>query len=143
MAMAGATREIGDITLGTLMSKPVRTVKADMGVDELTELMTVYDYNGFPVVDDNGVLKGLVTRLDLFKLYLRPSGTVTGGPDSTVEAIMTPGVIALHPRDRAMTAVQLMVNYRLRTIPIVTDMPDGPMVVGVVTRRDLAGALKP
>jgi hypothetical protein len=35
----------------------------------------------------------------------------------------------------------LMVDHRIRTIPIVTDTPAGTVVVGVVTRRNLAPAL--
>ncbi len=137
------TREIGTVNVGTLMSQPVRTVKADTSIEELTELMTVYDYNGFPVVDEAGILHGLVTRLDLFKLYLAPYVRAAHTPAATVDAIMTRGVVALHPDDRALKAIALMVNYRLQTIPIVMDAPSGQKVVGIVTRRDLAGALKP
>jgi CBS domain-containing protein len=36
-----------------------------------------------------------------------------------------------------------MVDYRIRTIPIVTDTVAGRTLVGIVTRRDLAPALKP
>ncbi len=136
-------REIGTINIGALRSQPVRTVKPDTSIEELTELMTVYEYNGFPVVDEAGVLLGLVTRLDLFKLYLAPQVSAPHLPTATVDTIMTRGVVALHPDDRAVKAIALMVNYRLQTIPIVTDTPGGQKVVGVVTRRDLAGALKP
>ena len=52
--MQGPVREIGDVTVGALMSKPVRTVTPETTIEELTELMTVYDYNGFPVVDADG-----------------------------------------------------------------------------------------
>jgi CBS domain-containing protein len=37
----------------------------------------------------------------------------------------------------------LMVEHRIRTIPVVNDTTAGTVVVGVVTRRDLAAALKP
>jgi acetoin utilization protein AcuB len=71
--MPGAVvREIGDVSVAALMSKPARTVKPGTTLEELTELMTVYDYNGFPVVDDDTVLQGLVTRTDMFKAYLAP-----------------------------------------------------------------------
>ena len=54
------------------MSTPVVAVKPDTSIDELTRLMTKHDYNGFPVVNDAGMLQGMVTRLDLFKLRLLP-----------------------------------------------------------------------
>jgi CBS domain-containing protein len=88
-----------------------------------------------------------VTRLDLFKLYLLsyyrfiPSLEATWV--SSVGAIMSRGVIALYPVEPAIRAMALMVEHRIRTIPVVNDTTAGTVVVGVVTRRDLAAALKP
>ncbi len=143
--MAGtAIREIGDVSVGALMSTPARTLRPGTTLEELTELMTVYDYNGFPVVDDDGILQGLVTRTDMFKLYLaqqrRPAEAE--GP-VTVADIMSRGVILLRPEDRVIRAIALMVEHRVVTIPVVTPTPKGAKVVGVITRRDAAGALKP
>jgi CBS domain-containing protein len=142
-----AVREILDIPVGELMSKPVVTVKTETSIEALTELMAAHEYNAFPVVNDVGVLQGLVTRLDLFKLYLLsyyrfiPSLEATWV--SSVGAIMSRGVIALYPVEPAIRAIALMVEHRIRTIPIVTDTTAGTLVVGVVTRRDLAAALRP
>jgi CBS domain-containing protein len=140
-------REILDIPVGELMSKPVVTVKTETSIEALTELMAAHEYNAFPVVNDVGVLQGLVTRLDLFKLYLLsyyrfiPSLEATWV--SSVGAIMSRGVIALYPVEPAIRAMALMVEHRIRTIPVVNDTTAGTVVVGVVTRRDLAAALKP
>lgn len=139
-----SVREISDVTVGALMSKPVRTVTPDTTIEELTELMTLYDYNGFPVVDGDGILQGLVTRTDVFKLYLEPyRRPIAGGPPATVAAIMSRGVIVVRPEERVFSAIALMVEHRVVTIPVVTPTPKGPQVVGVITRRDAAGALRP
>jgi CBS domain-containing protein len=61
----------------------------------------------------------------------------------TVSAIMSPSVITLHAVEPAIRAMALMVEYRIRTIPVVTDTVAGEAVVGVLTRRDLVAALKP
>ena len=63
-------REIRDVTVGELMSKPAVTVTPETTVEALRDLMAKYDFNAFPVVNDADVLLGLVTRLDLFRLYL-------------------------------------------------------------------------
>lgn len=142
--MDAPVREIGEVTVGALMSKAVRTVTPETTIEELTELMTVYDYNGFPVVDGDGILQGLVTRTDVFKLYLAPyRRPVAAGAPATVASIMSPGVIVLRPEERVFTAIALMVEHHVATIPVVTPTPKGPQVVGVITRRDAAGALKP
>jgi CBS domain-containing protein len=138
-----AVREIGDVTVSALMSKPARTVKPETTIEELTELMTVFDYNGFPVVDGDGVLQGLVTRTDLFKRYLEPYRRPTPADAATVGTIMSRGVIVVRPEERVFTAIALMVEHHVVTIPVVTPTPKGPQVVGVITRRDAAGALKP
>lgn len=141
--MSAPVRQIGDVTVGELMSKSPRTVRPETSIEELTELMTVFDYNGFPVVNDAGILEGLVTRTDLFKLYLAPYRGAPEPAAAVVAAIMTRGVIMVSPGEQARKAIALMVDHRLQTIPVVSETPAGARLVGVVTRRDLAGALKP
>lgn len=143
----GTQRAILDVAVGTLMSTPVLTVTPEMSIQALTEMFRAHDCNGFPVVSEVGALLGLVTRVDLFKLYLLPYHRFIPVLEDTwvssVGAIMSRGVVALHPRDPAIKAMALMVEHGLRTIPIVDDTTAGTTVVGVLTRRDLAVALKP
>ena len=141
--MTAAAREIGDVTVAALMSKPARTLQPQTTITELTELMTMYDYNGFPVVDADGILQGLVTRTDMFKAYLDPFRRAVEGGARTVADIMSRGVITVRPDDRVLTAISLIVEHRVVTLPVVTHTSRGLQVVGVITRRDAAGALKP
>lgn len=138
-------REIRDVTVGELMSKPVVTVTPDTTIEALAALMRTHDFNAFPVVNDTGALLGLVSRLDLFRVYLLPYAqfipSLVETWVSSVGAIMSRGVIALYPAEPAIKAMALMVEHRLRTIPIVTDTVAGTVVLGVVTRRDLTAAL--
>jgi CBS domain-containing protein len=141
---SAVVREIADVNVAALMSKPARTLKPQTTIEELTELMTMYDYNGFPVVDDDGVLEGLVTRTDMFKAYLDPyRHAAQEGGTTTVADIMSRGVITVYPEDRMFTAIALMIDHDVVTVPVVTPTAKGPLVVGVITRRDAAGALKP
>ncbi|HEU5393552.1 MAG TPA: CBS domain-containing protein [Candidatus Methylomirabilis sp.] len=139
-------REILDVAVGELMSKPVVTVTPETSIEALTDLMASHGYNAFPVVNDAGILQGLVTRLDVFKLYLLPYRRFIPVLEETwvssVGAIMSRGVIVLSPAEPATQAIALMVEHRLRTIPVVTETAAGPAVVGILTRRDLARVLK-
>jgi CBS-domain-containing membrane protein len=54
---------------------------------------------------------------------------------------MSRSVIALYAREPAIKAMALMVDHRIRTIPIIEDTTAGAVVIGVVTRRDLSAAL--
>jgi CBS domain-containing protein len=138
-------RAIRDITVGELMSKSVVTVTPEATIEALAELMTAHDFNAVPVVSDTGALLGLVSRLDLFRVYLLPYARFIPSLEATwvssVGAIMSRGVIALYPSEPAIKAIALMVEHRIRTIPIVTDAAAGTVVVGIVTRRDLTAAL--
>jgi CBS domain-containing membrane protein len=140
-------REIADIPVSELMSRAVVTVTPETSIDALAEVMDTHPYNGFPVVSAAGALAGLVTRHDLFKVYLLPYRRFIPALEETwvssVAAIMSRGVVTLFPVEPAVRAIALMVDHGIRTIPIVTDTTAGRVVVGVVTRRDLTAALKP
>ena len=138
-------REILDVPVRDLMSKPAVTVTPDTSIGDLSRLMNQHEFNGFPVVNDAGALRGMVTRLDLFRLHLVPYRrfipVLENAWASSVGAIMSPGVVAVDAAEQAIHAIALMVDYRIRTLPVVTDSQRGQTVVGVVTRRDLAKAL--
>jgi CBS-domain-containing membrane protein len=140
-------REVLDLAVGDIMSKPVVTVRPDTSIDELTRLMQEHDYNAFPVVNEAGVLQGLVSRLDLFKLYLLPYRRFIPALEDTwissVGGIMTRGVVALYETEPVIRAMALMVDQGLRTVPVVTSTAAGREVVGIIARSDLAAALKP
>jgi CBS domain-containing protein len=139
-------RAIRDITVGELMSTPVVTVTPETTIEALTALMSAHNFNAFPVVNDVGALLGLVSRLDLFRVYLLPYArfipSLAETWVSSVGAIMSRGVIALYPSEPAIKAIGLMVEHRIRTIPIVSDAVAGTVVLGIVTRRDLTAALE-
>jgi CBS domain-containing membrane protein len=138
-------RDILNVTVGELMSKPVVTVTPATSIAALRKTMAEHDFNSFPVVNDVGALQGLVTRLDLFRLYLLPYAKFIPAVEDTwvssVGAIMSRGVIALYAAEPAIKAMALMVERGIRTIPIVEDTTAGTVVIGVVTRRDLSAAL--
>jgi CBS domain-containing protein len=129
-----------------LMSAPVLTVKPETTIDELTRLFAEHEYNGLPVVGNLGILQGIVTKLDLFKLELQPYPPYIPSLETawspSVGAIMSSSVITVYPVEPAIRAMALMVDYRIRTIPVVTDTLAGRTVVGVITRRDLMPALQ-
>ena len=132
--------------VGDIMSAPALTVRSGSTIDQLKQLFAEHEYNGLPVVSDLGTLQGIVTQLDLFKLELLPYPEFIPSLESTwtltVDAIMSPSVITVYPVEPAIRAMALMVDHRIRTIPVVNDAAGGKVVVGVVTRRDLIAALR-
>ena len=118
-------REIRDLTVGELMSKPALTVTPETSIAALRALFTEHDVNGVPVVNEVGVLQGFVTRADLFRLYLLPYHRFIPAIEDTwvssAGAIMSRAVVALHASEPALRAIALMVEHRIRTIPVIDD----------------------
>ncbi|WP_166348605.1 CBS domain-containing protein [Phytoactinopolyspora limicola] len=57
---------------GDLMTGPPITVEAEASVNMAARLMTERHVKRLPVVDDAGVLVGIVSRADLLSVFLRP-----------------------------------------------------------------------
>ncbi|HET8650657.1 MAG TPA: chloride channel protein, partial [Gemmatimonadales bacterium] len=88
-------------------------------------------HNGFPVVDSEGNLVGVVTRRDLVNPEVRPETNVGS-------VVRRPAVTVLETNTLREAADQ-MVRHRIGRLPVVR--ADEPRkVVGIVTRSDLLGA---
>lgn len=138
-------RAIVNVTVGELMSAPAITVTPATSIADLRKRFAEHAVNAFPVVSDVGALLGLVSQLDLFRLYLLPYQrfieTIEDTWVSSVGAIMTRGVVAIYPKEPAIRAMALMVEHGIRTIPVVEDTAAGVTVIGVISRRDLTVVL--
>ena len=122
----------------SVMTSRVVMVLEEIPMAEVRAIAGRYDYNGFPVVTREGRLVGMVTKGDL----LRVLKAGLGDPDVWLQPVsrwMAHGVLALRPSDSLETAVSLMVDSGLRSLPVIDD--DGK-VVGIVSRNDLMGAVE-
>lgn len=114
----------------------------------LTELIRLFDrehLDAVPVVDDEGLLCGIVTSLDLLRAVRPNERLAIPGPRSLaarrVESVMRPGVITLEPTDPIAGAIDLMVETRFHVLPVVKRGREGRIVVGIVHQRNLLRGL--
>ncbi|MEK6439054.1 CBS domain-containing protein [Pseudonocardia sp. T1-2H] len=117
-----------------VMSQPVITVRPMTPVPEAAALLASHGFTAAPVVDDQGRLIGIVTEADLVRHQIRPEGWPARSGGNTVGEVMTGSPLALRPVDDLADVVSLMLDARVRSIPIVED--DGELV-GIVSRRDV------
>ncbi|MFC8348451.1 CBS domain-containing protein [Streptomyces sp. NPDC057280] len=63
-------------TAGELMTAPAVTVDADASLARAARIMARHQVKRLPVVDDTGVLTGIVSRTDLLKVFLRTDADI-------------------------------------------------------------------
>ena len=127
-----------------VMSSPVVTVPSGMRLKEVAALLVTHGISAVPVVDA-GELVGILSEADLVPLELTPDPRAHLAPpaDPPVDLprvaaeAMTREVVALPEGADVADAGQLMLERRIRSIPVVR----GRRVVGIVARRDLLEVL--
>ncbi len=115
----------------------------------LAELAKLFEHHAevdaFPVVTAEGVLLGIVSRLDILRA-LRPDAELRR-PDARqvastpVSAVMRHGVISVEADDPAFAAADLMVETRFQSLPVVRRAGGRPVLIGIVSRQGLVHAL--
>lgn len=132
-------------TVRQVMTRNPVTVAPDTSVGELKTLFERHGYNAFPVVDEDNFIRGIVSQYDLLAMFR------TGRPPilelatvwaRQVKDIMRRGVISVEPDDPIDEVVDLLLESRLRSVPVtVWRSGRGQQLVGMVGRRDLLRAL--
>jgi tRNA nucleotidyltransferase (CCA-adding enzyme) len=114
-------------TVDQIMSYGVHTLAPGTIVDDAAEEMVKYGFEGFPVVDADGTILGILSRREIDRAQRLRLGTMP------VSHYMTKGDIHVTPADSVERLQQVMTRFGVGQVPV---MSDGEMV-GVVTRTDL------
>lgn len=128
-----------------LMTTPVVCVYAATPVKEIAGILVDRKVSAVPVLDEEDRLIGIVSEADLIPLETaddprrhllpwRPSGQFVA---RRADEVMTRDVVTLPDEADAAEAARLMLQRRVKRIPIVL----GDHVVGIVSRRDLLRTL--
>jgi CBS domain-containing membrane protein len=132
-------------TVRDVMSRNPITIGPGATVLELMTKFGAHDFNMFPVVDARGVLRGLVTKLDLLRTFRPPMRRFI--PDlkllraERIEDLMSRGTIAVEADDPVTVAVDTMIESRLRSLPVVERRSGAPVLIGIVSRTDVLPCL--
>lgn len=145
-------------TVAEIMTQEVLTVKKETTVRELAEIFVNRRIGALPVMDDNGMLIGIVTESDLVEqgkkvhlptvislfdwvIYLESEKTLEnelkkmGG--RTVADIYQPEAVSVSPTAPISEAADLMSNHHINAIPVL----DNGALVGIVARIDIIRTL--
>jgi CBS domain-containing protein len=119
--------------------RPVTVTRATP-LSEVEALFEKHDFNCLPVSEE-GALLGIVTKLDVLKAFAFTPRTMVPRYEEIMrqpaETVMTYQPITLTPDVALTRVVQLMVETRYRSYPVVV----GALLIGIVSRQDVLRAL--
>lgn len=128
-----------------IMNTDVVTVHPRTSVREAAALLAEHRVTSMPVLDDDGAIIGIVSELDLLRdrmphdprAHLGRSLDDRPDPARTVRDVMTDSVICLSENADAADLAELLVDNKVRAVPIIR----GADLVGIVSRRDVLRTL--
>jgi chloride channel protein, CIC family len=123
------------LTVKDVMSTEVVTVPAAMRVRDLLARYfndgTFSRHQGYPVVNENGDLVGIVTRSNLL------DQSVSEAMDVLVVAdILEPDPVTTHAEETCRSAAETMAHSRVGRLPVVS-LENSKRLVGILTPSDL------
>lgn len=137
-----------------IMTTNVITVKKETPLSELAEILTKNNINGVPVVDDEGLLIGIICESDLIRkdkklhiptvvalfdavFYLESSKKmekeIQQFSATTVEDLFTRKVVTVDEKTPIDEIATLMTQEKFYTLPVM----DGKRLVGIVGKGDV------
>src|SRR5262245_20232403 len=126
------------------MTRDPMVVHREDDAAPLLGLFEEQDFNAFPVVDPEGNLLGVVTKLSLLRLVRSGGAAVTSAPALRVRDVMDTRNVSVEPTDGLDAVARQMTRYHVRSVPVVERSGSRRRLVGMVSRGDLLrGLTKP
>ncbi len=113
------------------MTSSVDVINENEPLIRLIEAFDKTDHSGFPVVDDDNKLVGIVTSQDLHRIH-----TDMKYDEFLVKNIMTLNPKVLRPSDNLHTAIIKFYEFKIGRVLVVDDT-DTDKLVGIITRSDI------
>lgn len=137
-ALLAALRQ-SSLTAGEIMTTPVISVRSDEPVRNAVAQMVRHDLKRLPVINEDGRLLGMVSRIDIFRMVEFHQGGVAVGEEAprlgrSVTELMYTDVPTVGPEASLETIVQALEASGRRRVVVVD--PER-RVLGIITDGDL------
>ena len=114
--------EFLDYQVADAMTYRPLTVSPGTPLAEVEALFERHDFNSLPVVSRDGILLGVVTKLDFLKAFAFTPQEMVPHYDEImrrpVESVMTGNPVTIPPHMVLTRLLQLMVDARYRSVPV-------------------------
>ena len=98
---------------------------------EVVRIIADSDVHALVVIHDNGSVAGIVSHMDLLRLYGENL------LEHKAEDVMTPTVITIGPQASVREAVNLMLKHNIRRLLVTEKTPQGERPIGVISTTDV------
>ena len=125
-----------------IMSRNVTTLGRNDALSAVGDLMKVERIRHIPILDERGMLAGIVSQRDLFLSGLvRALGFGTSATEKVLDSlfvkeVMTRDVLTTTPNTPLQEAAALMRDRKIGCLPVI----DGDALVGILTEGDFVAA---
>lgn len=130
-------------TVESVMTPDLRTVSEDTPIEDVAREMTTHGIKRLPVIDENGRLRGIVSRTDLLRLLAANGETLERdvriqANARTVADVTVRDVATVKPTSQMEDVLELLVRSPMRRVVVIDD---DRKVVGIITDRSLVARL--
>jgi CBS domain-containing protein len=110
-----------------IMSQQLATLPETAAIADAVETIVNKKIGGLPIVDNAGILIGIVTERDVMRALAAEKSTLT------VEEVMTGSLRVTHPDRPIAEVTREMTQHRFRRLPVVSD----DVLYGIITATDI------
>jgi CIC family chloride channel protein len=121
------------ITVAEAMLTDVITVSHTDNVRKVGLMIKTTNHRGFPVLGNDKLLVGMVTREDINKALGK------GDAEAEIKSIMSKDLIICYPNESLKTALHKMASRNVGRIPVVERGSEGNLM-GILTRKSIISA---
>jgi CBS domain-containing protein len=111
----------------TIMTQQITTLAHDSRISDAVDIIVKKKIGGLPIIDDDGVLNGIVTERDVLRVLGAERSTFT------VEDVMSSSLRVTSPDCTIANVAHDMTQYRFRRLPVVSD----DVLYGMITATDI------
>ncbi|MFA6378298.1 MAG: CBS domain-containing protein [Candidatus Omnitrophota bacterium] len=118
-----------------LMTTNILTVKEDLSLAEVSDLMIKKRVSGLPVVREKDELVGIITATDLFTLIdiIRSGSVKEDALNPKVSFAMSTNILSIEKSTTLDEIITLMKRKNIHTLPVC----EHGKMVGIIGRRDV------
>jgi IMP dehydrogenase len=101
------------------------TINLDATVAEAINLMSEYKIGGIPVIDQNGILRGIVTNRDL---------RFENNKKRKITEVMTTNLITTNHQTNLEAAARILQKHKIEKLPMIDE---AGKLIGLITYKDI------